>query len=77
MNFASQLFRRHQRKNQFRFFISNDKPLQKPTVDTNTKGVGLNNIQQRLLLLYGDDAQFSYIDLDETFNVTMMIPKEK
>ena len=57
------------------FNITNDiPPIEIPT--TQSTGIGLRNIEQRLKLLYGNNATISTHEQDQQFIVTLTLPRE-
>lgn len=60
---------------QITFKISNDIPPTKiPTAQST--GIGLRNIEQRLKLLYGNNATINTHEQDQEFIVTLTLPRE-
>jgi sensor histidine kinase YesM len=65
-----------QHQQQLIFQITNSAPSN-PEKQNNTLGIGLNNIKQRLALLYGEQANFQAKQQDSEFCVTLVIPCEQ
>lgn len=61
--------------NRIRFTIVNDIP-NKNLINSKSTGIGLANIEQRLSLLYGDEASFSVEEKESQFYVSLAIPRE-
>lgn len=55
------------------FKVVNDIP-EKGSIESNSTGLGLKNIQQRLALLYSDKASIEAKKVDNTFEVTICLP---
>lgn len=60
----------------FTMQVSNNMPDSKSSALTNT-GIGLQNIRQRLQLLYGDSASLKTAVIDDRFRVSIIIPRDK
>ncbi len=60
-------------KGKVEFYINNQKAQQKPEVEASFGGIGLNNIQQRLLLLYPEKHTFEIKDEAEYFSVKLSV----
>lgn len=56
------------------FKVVNDVP-EKGSLESNSTGLGLNNIQQRLALLYSGNASIEAKKVDNTFEVTICLPR--
>ncbi len=65
-----------QHQQQLIFQLTNSAPSN-PEKQNNTLGIGLNNIKQRLALLYGEQANFQATQQDSEFCVTLAIPCEQ
>lgn len=57
------------------FTITNDIPPTEIPI-TQSTGIGLRNIEQRLRLLYGNTATISTLEQDQQFIVTLTLPRE-
>ncbi|WP_281559785.1 histidine kinase [Thalassomonas sp. RHCl1] len=62
-------------KQQLVFTVTNDKPLSYQVLKPGTK-IGLDNIRQRLRLLYGDQASLEVDNGETVFIAKMIIPRE-
>lgn len=58
------------------FIIKNNKPAKQNTTLQNI-GIGLANIEQRLHLLYSDQASLKIVSTESNFSVVLLLPKEK
>lgn len=65
----------YEKENKLIVIVTNDLP-KRPSTPIHNTGIGLNNIKQRLHLLYGDDAELTFSRTDNQFSVQMLLPKE-
>jgi sensor histidine kinase YesM len=63
------------KKDELIFIVINNIPQDSKKTTVNT-GIGLNNIKQRLLLLYGQNAHLNINKTDSQFEVMLTMPKE-
>ena len=63
----------NQQKNRVHFTIENNKGVSSEPTDKQTGGVGLENIRNRLQLIYPDNHTFDVADKDVTFKVELTI----
>jgi two-component sensor histidine kinase len=62
-----------QQKNRVNFTIENNKGVSSEPTDKQTGGVGLENIRNRLHLIYPDNHTFDVTETDSTFKVELTI----
>ncbi|MFC2135360.1 sensor histidine kinase [Bacteroidota bacterium] len=61
-------------KNNLKFNISNGKPKIKPEKNSETgEGIGLNNVKQRLHLLYPENSRLDIVDEEKKFSVMLQL----
>lgn len=61
-------------KGWLKFSIKNTKPLEQNKGNNESSGVGLENVQKRLDLIYGSNYGLQIFDQESTFEVTLKLP---